>query len=367
MTQLNPLNQQQVESALAGYIEPHLGRDLVAAGCVERIEIDGGTVHIALRLGFPARRLAGALREAVRETVAALPGVTRVEVAIGSVIEPREPDLADATAVPGVRNVIAVSSGKGGVGKSTTSVNLALALSDEGARVGVLDADIYGPSLPRMLGISGRPRSYDGKRFQPLMNYGLQVMSAGFLIDEEEPMVWRGSMVTQALEQLMRDTDWKDLDYLVVDMPPGTGDIQLTLAQRIKVAGAVIVTTPQDIALLDAIRGLKMFEKVGVPVLGIIENMGLHCCSQCGHEEHVFGDGGGERMAGKYGLDLLGALPLDIRIREQADSGMPTVVADPDGPLAESYRRIARATVARLSLRQLARPAAFPTITIAET
>ena len=360
------LDHQQVESALAACIEPHLGCDLVTAACVERIDIDGGTVRVALRLGFPARRLGGALRDAVRETVAALPGVTQVEVALRSVIEPREPDPEDVTAVPGVRNIIAVSSGKGGVGKSTTSVNLALALADEGARVGVLDADIYGPSLPRMLGISGRPRSYDGKRFQPLMNYGLQAMSAGFLVDEEEPMVWRGSMVTQALEQLMRDTEWKDLDYLVVDMPPGTGDIQLTLAQRIKVAGAVIVTTPQDIALLDATRGLKMFEKVGVPVLGVIENMGMHCCSQCGHEEHVFGDGGGARMADKYGLDFLGALPLDIRIREQADSGMPTVVADPDGSLAESYRRIARTVAARLSLRCAAKPAAFPKITIAE-
>ncbi|NMG02385.1 iron-sulfur cluster carrier protein ApbC [Azoarcus taiwanensis] len=364
---MTQLDRQQVESALTGFIEPHLGRDLVAAGCVEGVDIDGSTVRVALRLGFPARRLAPSLREAVRETLAVLPGVAAVEVTIRSVIEPREPDPDDVTAVPGVRNIIAVSSGKGGVGKSTTSVNLALALADEGARVGVLDADIYGPSLPRMLGISGRPRSYDGKRFQPLMNYGLQVMSAGFLVDEEEPMIWRGSMVTQALEQLMRDTEWKDLDYLVVDMPPGTGDIQLTLAQRIKVAGAVIVTTPQDIALLDATRGLKMFEKVGVPVLGVIENMGLHCCSQCGHEEHVFGDGGGARMADKYGLDFLGALPLDIRIREQADNGMPTVVADPDGSLAESYRRIARAVAARLSLRQVATPAAFPKITIAET
>ena len=364
---MTQVDRQHVDDAIAGYIEPHLGRDLLAAGCVETVDIEDDVLRIALRLGFPARRLAPTLRESLREVLSALPGVGKVEVSLRSVIEPRQPDPEDVTAVPGVRNIIAVSSGKGGVGKSTTSVNLALALADEGARVGVLDADIYGPSLPRMLGISGRPRSYDGKRFQPLMNYGLQAMSAGFLVDEEEPMVWRGSMVTQALEQLMRDTEWKDLDYLVVDMPPGTGDIQLTLAQRIKVAGAVIVTTPQDIALLDATRGLKMFEKVGVPVLGVIENMGLHCCSQCGHEEHVFGDGGGTRMAEKHGLDFLGALPLDIRIREQADSGMPTVVADPDGPLAEAYRRIARTTVARLSLRQVAKPAAFPKITIAET
>lgn len=364
---MTQLDRQHVEAALADYIEPHLNCDLVSAGCIADIAIAGDKIKVSVRLGFPARRVVGALRASLRDTLMQLPGVTGVDIDVRSVIEPQQPDAADAAAVAGVRNVIAVASGKGGVGKSTTSVNLALALSDEGARVGVLDADIYGPSLPRMLGIAGRPRSNDGKRFQPLMNYGLQVMSAGFLIDEEEPMVWRGSMVTQALEQLIRDTEWKNLDYLIVDMPPGTGDIQLTLAQRVKVAGAVIVTTPQDIALLDANRGLKMFGKVGVPVLGIIENMGLHQCSQCGHEEHVFGDGGGQRLADKYGLDLLGALPLDMRIREQADSGTPTVVSDPDGSLAEAYRAIARTMVARLSQRQVSVQAAFPKISITET
>ncbi len=364
---MTEVSSAAVESALAAYQDPYLGRDPVSAGCVESIALDGGKVAVSLRFGYPIKRAQAEIREAVGRHLAALPGVTAVELRLSGRIAAVEPDPSDPTVVAGVRNVIAVSSGKGGVGKSTTAVNLALALSDEGARVGVLDADIYGPSLPRMLGLSGRPRSYDGKRFQPLMNYGLQAMSAGFLIDEEEPMIWRGSMVTQALEQLMRETDWHDVDYLIVDMPPGTGDIQLTLAQKIKVAGAVVVTTPQDIALLDATRGLKMFEKVGVPVLGVIENMAMHLCSQCGHEEHVFGDGGGQRMAEKYGLDLLGSLPLDIRIREQADTGMPTVVADPDGALAASYRQIARKMMARLSLSAKKSAGAFPKITIANT
>lgn len=358
---MSKLNREAVTAALASAVEPHLGVDLVSAGCVEQVTIDGERVHVALCMGFPVRRITKDLTELVQRALADL--AVEVKVTVTSVIEPREPDLNDPTVLSGVRNLIAVSSGKGGVGKSTTAVNIALALSEDGARVGVLDADIYGPSMPRMLGISGRPSSLDGKRFKPLTHYGVQAMSSGFLIDEEEPMVWRGAMATQALEQLMRDTDWNDLDYLVVDTPPGTGDIQLTLAQRVKVAGAVIVTTPQDIALLDANRGYKMFEKVGVPVLGVIENMGMHHCSECGHEEHVFGEGGGQRMAEKYGLDLLGSLPLDIRIREHADSGKPSVVAEPDGNIAEAYRMLARKLTARLALRQQS-GVAGPTIAI---
>ncbi|MGL1833553.1 iron-sulfur cluster carrier protein ApbC [Rhodocyclaceae bacterium SMB388] len=346
---MSQVSRQAVEAALSRYVEPHLQRDLLSAGCVEAIGIDAGRVSLDLRFGFPVRRMAGGLREAVRGVLAQVPGVVSVDIDLSTAVAAHRAD-DDVGRVVGVRNVIAVASGKGGVGKSTTAVNLALALSDEGARVGMLDADIYGPSLPRMLGISGRPSSRDGKRFQPLTGYGLQVMSAGFLMDEEEPMIWRGSMVTQALDQLMRETEWKDLDYLLVDMPPGTGDIQLTLAQNVSVAGAVIVTTPQDIALLDASRGYRMFEKVGVSVLGIVENMGLHVCSCCGHQEHVFGDGGGARMSARYGLELLGALPLDIHIREQADGGKPTVVADPDGPVAQAYRTIARRIAAKLSL-----------------
>jgi ATP-binding protein involved in chromosome partitioning len=364
---MTELKREAVEAALASIVEPHLQRDLVSAGCVDAIHLDGDCVRIALVMGFPVRRIALALRDSVRAVVSKLPGVCSVDVDVTSRIGPREP-VDDPSAVPGVRNIVAVSSGKGGVGKSTTAVNIALALSDEGARVGVLDADIYGPRLPRMLGISGSPSSKDGKRFRPLTQYGVQAMSAGFLIDEDEPMVWRGAMATQALEQLMRDTEWNDLDYLIVDMPPGTGDIQLTLAQRVKLAGAVVVTTPQDIALLDANRGYKMFEKVGVPVLGVIENMGMHCCSECGHQEHIFGAGGGRKLAEKHGLDLLGSLPLDIRIREQADSGKPTVVADPDGTLAGAYREVARNMAARLALRHAGSVGGgFPKISIENT
>jgi ATP-binding protein involved in chromosome partitioning len=269
--------------------------------------------------------------------------------------------------IPGVRNIIAVASGKGGVGKSTTAVNLALALAAEGATVGVLDADIYGPSQPMMLGISGRPVSKDGKGLEPMEGHGIQAMSIGFLIDVETPMVWRGPMVTQALEQLVKETQWRDVDYLIVDLPPGTGDIQLTLAQRVPVTGAVIVTTPQDIALIDARKGLKMFEKVGIPILGVVENMSLHVCSNCGHEERIFGAGGAERMSKDHGVELLGALPLDIKIREQADSGMPTVVADPDGRVAEIYRTIARRVAVKIAEKQQDHSAAFPKIVIQNT
>jgi ATP-binding protein involved in chromosome partitioning len=269
--------------------------------------------------------------------------------------------------LPQVRNIIAVASGKGGVGKSTTAVNLALALAAEGASVGLLDADIYGPSQPAMLGITGRPESADGKTMEPLIGHGLQASSIGFMIDPDTPMVWRGPMVTQALEQLLRDTNWRDLDYLVVDLPPGTGDIHLTLAQKIPVTGAVIVTTPQDIALLDARKGLKMFEKVGIPILGVVENMAMHTCTQCGHTEHIFGSGGGERMASQYGVEYLGGLPLDIRIREQTDSGRPTVVAAPDSDLAEIYRRIARRVAVRIAEQARDMSQKFPSIVVQKT
>jgi len=266
--------------------------------------------------------------------------------------------------IPGVKNIIAVASGKGGVGKSTTAVNLALALAAEGANVGMLDADIYGPSQPTMLGITGRPESPDGQNLEPMLGHGLQAMSIGFLIDVETPMVWRGPMVTQALEQLLNQTKWKDLDYLVVDLPPGTGDIQLTLAQRVPVTGAVIVTTPQDIALIDARKGLKMFEKVGVPILGVVENMSLHICSNCGHEERIFGEGGGERMCKDYGTEFLGALPLDIRIREETDAGKPTVVAEPESRVAEIYRAIARRVAVKVGDLAVDHSSKFPSIVI---
>ena len=264
----------------------------------------------------------------------------------------------------GVKNIIAVASGKGGVGKSTLTANLALALSAEGARVGVLDADIYGPSQPRMLGINGRPTSRDGKSLEPLSSYKLQVMSIGFLVDEESPMIWRGPMVTQALEQMLNNTEWDDLDYLIIDLPPGTGDTQLTLAQKVPVSGSLIVTTPQDIALLDARKAYKMFEKVDIPVLGVVENMSTHICSNCGHEEHIFGSEGGKKMADQYGLNFLGSIPLDISVRQYADSGQPSVVADCDGEIASKYKLIARKAAAKLALRKKDFSDKFPNIVI---
>ena len=264
---------------------------------------------------------------------------------------PTAPVQGGKSPLPGVRNVIAVASGKGGVGKSTTAVNLALALAAEGARVGILDADIYGPSQPTMLGLEGRrPTSPDGKSLDPMVAHGLQCMSMGFLVGADQPVIWRGPMATQALNQLLNQTSWDDVDYLIVDMPPGTGDIQLTLSQQVPVSGAVVITTPQDIALIDAVKGLKMFQDVQIPVLGVIENMSTHVCSNCGHEEAIFGAGGGARMSENHGVPLLGGLPLDIRIREEADSGLPSVVADPDGPIAQAYMEVARSVVAALSL-----------------
>jgi ATP-binding protein involved in chromosome partitioning len=327
------------ETALDGLVDPWTGASLKPS--LRECALDQGRLRVALQLGYPSAGLAADLKPAIEAALAGLPGVQAVEVTLTHAIAAHAVQQG-TQAIAGVKNVIAVGSGKGGVGKSTTAVNLALALAREGARVGVLDADVYGPSLPTLLGITNRPQlvAGDERRIAPLIGHGLQCMSIGFLIDPDAPMVWRGPMATQALEQLIRDTAWDDLDYLVVDLPPGTGDIQLTLAQRVPVSGAIIITTPQDIALLDAVKGLKMFEKVKVPILGIVENMSTHICSQCGHEEHIFGAGGGARMAEKHGVPLLGSLPLDIRIREQADGGHPTVVAEPDG--AAARRAISR-------------------------
>jgi ATP-binding protein involved in chromosome partitioning len=268
--------------------------------------------------------------------------------------------------LPKVKNIVAVASGKGGVGKSTTAVNLALALAAEGAKVGILDADIYGPSQPMMMGISGKPESADGKTMEPMENYGVQVMSIGFLVEADNPMIWRGPMATQALEQLLRQTNWGDLDYLIVDMPPGTGDIQLTLSQRVPLTGAVIVTTPQDIALLDAKKGIKMFEKVGVPILGIVENMAVHVCEKCGHVEHIFGEEGGKRLAAEYEMDYLGALPLNLSIRVQADSGRPSVASDPDGEIAGLYKAVARKVAVKIAQRAKDFSSKFPSISISK-
>jgi ATP-binding protein involved in chromosome partitioning len=357
------VSKDQIEAKLATYIDPYLEKDLVSTRCIKDISIAGDQVTVKVVLGFPSSGYRDDLAAKLKSLAEQVAGVQTAIIDVSSKIAAHSAQKG-VKHIEGIRNIIAVASGKGGVGKSTTAVNLALALSAEGARVGILDADIYGPSQPRMLGVHGKPESLDGKTLEPMNSYHLQAMSIGFLIDEETPMIWRGPMVTQALQQLLNDTNWKDLDYLVIDLPPGTGDIQLTLAQQVPVSGAVIVTTPQDIALLDARKGLKMFEKVEVPVLGVVENMSIHICSQCGHEEYIFGEGGGTRMAEQNDVDFLGALPLDIRIREETDSGKPTVVAEPDSRIAQIYREIARRTAAKLSLKTKDYAARFPQIVI---
>ncbi len=357
------VTKEQVESAIKQYIDPHLEKDLVTAGAVKNLDIEGDAVKIEIVLGYPAYGFVDKLCEEIKVRVEGVEGVSKAEIEASWKIASHSVQ-GGMNPLEGIKNVIAVASGKGGVGKSTTAVNLALALQKEGARVGILDADIYGPSVPRMLGIHGKPESSDGKSLEPMGGHGLQAMSIGFMIDEETPMIWRGPMVTQALEQLLRDTRWKSLDYLVIDLPPGTGDVQLTLAQKVPVSGAVIVTTPQDIALLDARKGLKMFEKVEVPVLGIVENMSIHICSNCGHAEHIFGEGGGARMSEQYHVDFLGALPLDINIRVNADDGHPSVADDPDSTASMIYRDIARRTAAKLSLKAKDYSAKFPNIVI---
>lgn len=360
------ITQAQIEAVLKEINDPYGEKDIVSSKAVKSIDVDSNKVKVVVELGYPAKGIADELAREITEKIQSVDGVESADVTVGWKVVSHAVQK-NLSPLPNVKNIIAVASGKGGVGKSTTTVNLALALAAEGARVGVLDADIYGPSIPRMLGITGQPASKDGNSLEPMENYGIQAMSIGFLIEEDTPMIWRGPMVTQALEQLLSDTQWDELDYLIIDMPPGTGDTQLTLSQKIPVSGAVIVTTPQDIALLDARKGLKMFEKVEVTVLGIVENMSTHICSNCGHEEHIFGAGGGERMAQEHGVDLLGSLPLDITIREQADSGHPTVVADPEGKISQVYRDIARRTAAKLAKQSKDYKAKFPKIVIQNT
>ena len=360
------LSEQSIQTALQEVVDPNTGKDLMSSRAARNIRLDGKDVSLEIELGYPAKSQFEIIRKRVIDKLKGLAGVGNVSVAVGQKIVSHAVQRG-VKLIPGVKNIIAVASGKGGVGKSTTAANLALALAAEGATVGLLDADIYGPSQPQMLGIDGRPDSVDGKSIEPMEAHGIQAMSIGFLIDPDQPMVWRGPMVTQALTQLLNETRWRDLDYLVIDLPPGTGDIQLTLAQQVPVTGAVIVTTPQDIALLDAIKGLKMFEKVGIPILGIVENMSIHICSHCGHEEHIFGSGGAERMQKDYGAELLGALPLDIKIREQADAGAPTVVADPQGRVAEIYKDIARKVAVRIADKAKDLSGKFPNIVVQNT
>lgn len=360
------LSESRVREILSAIVDPHTDTDLIASGALRAVGVDGDRVAVEIALGYPAKSYHDELASRIKQTLEADEAIAQATVSVTTRIVAHKVQ-EKLTPMPGVKNIIAVASGKGGVGKSTVAANLALALLAEGAVVGVLDADIYGPSQPRMFGIEGRPETSDGKSIEPMVNHGVQVMSIGFLVGEDTPMIWRGPMVTQALTQLLNDTRWRDLDYLVIDLPPGTGDIQLTLCQRVPVAGALIVTTPQDIALLDAKKGLKMFEKVEVPVLGIIENMATHICTQCGHEEHVFGEGGGAAMAQQYHVPLLGSLPLDIRIREQADGGKPTVAAIPDSDIAARYRGVARKAAAHLALQAKNKAIGMPKIVIQNT
>jgi len=368
MSDMTPFDDAApLRERLGAYTDPYLGRTLAEAKAISAITLHRNAVQISLKFGFPCADYAAELKGALETHLAALLNGAHLELTLEAQITAH---AVQRTLKPldRVKNVIAVASGKGGVGKSTVAANLALAWAAQGARVGLLDADIYGPSQPLMMGLAGqKPESPDGKHINPMRAHGIEVMSIGFMIDAEQPMAWRGPMVTQALTQLLGETNWGELDYLVVDMPPGTGDIQLTLAQRVPVSGAVIVTTPQDIALLDARKGLKMFEKVEVRVLGVVENMSVHVCSQCGHAEHIFGSGGGTRMAAQYGVQFLGELPLDIRIREEADGGCPTVVADPQSARAQAYFKMARRAAARLSTLNKDYSSVFPKITVEAT
>ncbi len=360
------VSEQALLKALQTVVDPNTGADLVSTKQVKNLRVEGGDVAFDVELGYPAKSQVASLRKALITAARTVAGVENVSVNVGWKVVAHGVQRG-VQLLPRVKNVIAVASGKGGVGKSTTAVNLALALAAEGARVGILDADIYGPSQPMMMGITGRPESADGQTMEPLENHGVQVMSIGFLVDDDQAMIWRGPMATQALDQLLRQTNWSDLDYLLVDMPPGTGDIALTLSQRVPLTGAVIVTTPQDIALIDAKKGISMFQKVGVPILGIVENMAVYCCPNCGHVEHIFGADGGAKMAAQFGVDMLGSLPLNMGIRVQADSGTPTVAAQPDGEIAKLYMAVARTVAIKIAARAKDYSSKFPTITVSKT
>lgn len=359
------VSEQALLSALQSVVDPNTGKDFVSTKALKNLSVDGADVSFEVVLGYPAKSQHAHFRHSLIAAAKTVAGVANVSVGVRTEVIAHSVQRG-VQLMPNVKNIVAVASGKGGVGKSTTAANLALALAAEGASVGLLDADIYGPSQPMMMGVVGRPESLDGQTMEPLVNHGVQVMSIGFLVSADDAMIWRGPMATQALEQLLRQTNWKDLDYLVVDMPPGTGDIQLTLSQRVPMTGAVIVTTPQDIALLDARKGVAMFDKVGVPILGLVENMAVHVCEKCGHAEHIFGEDGGKRYAAEKGIDYLGALPLTMKIRQQADSGQPTVVAEPDGEVAAIYKAVARQVALKVAAKAKDFSSKFPSIKISK-
>ena len=372
------VTRETVLAALARISLPD-GGDLVSRDMIRALTIEAGQVRFVIEAASPDQaRTLGTVEAAAQAAVRALPGVDAVQIVLtahGPSAPPPNlkigqhptPQAAGPQPVAGIDRIIVIGSGKGGVGKSTVASNLAVALARQGRRVGLLDADIYGPSQPRMMGVSARPASPDGKTIIPLMAHGVTLMSIGLMLKEGEAVIWRGPMIMGALQQLLGQVAWGKLDVLLIDLPPGTGDIQLTLAQRVPVTGAVIVTTPQDIALIDARKGLKMFEKVGVPILGVVENMSLHICSQCGHEEPIFGTGGGQKMCNDYGVEFLGGLPLDIRIREETDAGKPTVVAEPESRIAEIYRAIARRVAVKVGDLAVDHSAKFPSIVIQNT
>ncbi|MDR2365122.1 MAG: iron-sulfur cluster carrier protein ApbC [Zoogloeaceae bacterium] len=358
-----PLTPEAIQTALQSLIDPLTGKDMAHNVQRRDIRINGGLVQLDVEVGYPVRRLQSELETRVRERLAALPEVDEVRVRVTGKIVAHATQAGTTRHLPGVRNIIAVASGKGGVGKSATAVNLAAALTAEGARVGLLDADIYGPSLPKMLGLAGQCPAPEAGGIRPLMACGVQVMSIGFLVEENAPLIWRSPLVIRAFSQLLNETRWDDLDYLLVDMPPGTGDVQLSLARQVPVTGAVMVTTPQDIALLDVRRGIRMFEKVGVRILGIVENMSFHVCPHCGKSEAIFGAGGGERLHAEFGIDCLGKLPLDTSIRAAGDNGKP-VAAAPDNPIARLYRDIARQVAGRIAALPRDARTKFPNIVV---
>lgn len=355
--------RETVEALAAQFVDPWTQQDLLTSKTLRGVGVDGERVSLDLRFGYPIDDIRGQLTNQLSQHFNSHEGIEQAVINLSSQIRTHQVQN-DLAAHSGVKNIIAIASGKGGVGKSTTAVNLAIALQQQGAAVGLLDADIYGPSQPRMMGLSGKPDTVDGKKIEPKTRHGIATMSIGYIVDEDSAMIWRGPMVTQALQQLLTETHWPSLDYLIVDLPPGTGDIQLTLAQKIPVAGAVIVTTPQDIAALDARRAVTMFNKVGIAVLGVVENMSTHICEQCGHEAPIFGQGAGDQMCQDFALPLLGRLPLDLAIRRQADNGEPIALDAPESAITKSYSDIARRMAAGLSLRPINSKGVFANIKV---